>query len=371
MSPTRRENERPEPLRIALVLGQLDRGGSEGQALELARGLARHGHEVRVFSFRDGPRRDEIGLPCRVPSFPFAGHGFAACLSWLRGFRPHAAYTFGARAHSWGRLAARAAGVPTLLVGYRQQRDYWLDRLTLRWNAAVVCKARVIAERVARRYGLPPERLHVIPNGVDVDRFTGACACDATSLGLRPPFIVQTARLHPNKDHETALRAFQQVRRTREDVELVLVGDGPRRASLERLALALGVSGSARFLGTRADVAPILAGAAVGWLSSRIEGAPNAVLECLAAGVPVVATRAGGTAELLRDGEDGFLCDIGDACTLAQRTLQLLADDGLRARLGAEGRRHVSAEFPLRLMVDRTESLLRQLVAERPSRGTR
>ncbi len=369
MGPARPEVRPAGSLRLALVLGQLDRGGSEGQAVALARGLALRGHEVRLFSFRGGPRRAEIDLPCCVPSYPFAGRGLAACLSWLRDFRPQVAYTFGARAHSWGRLAARLAAVPSLLVGYRQQRDYWLDRATLRWNAAVVCNAQAVAERVARRYGLPPGKLHVIPNGVDAERFAEPDLGGLAALGLHRPFIVQTARLHPNKDHATALRAFQQLRLAQQDVQLVLVGDGPRRAALERQALAMGVGPHVRFLGTRAEVAPILAGAAVGWLSSRIEGAPNAVLEYLAAGLPVVATRAGGTAELLRDGEDGFLCAVGDAGAMAQRTRELLADEGLRARLGAEGRRRAALEFPLRAMIDRTEALLRQVVAERASRG--
>jgi glycosyltransferase involved in cell wall biosynthesis len=360
-----------EPLRLALILGQLDRGGSEGQAAELAAGLARRGHYVRVFSFRGGPRRSQIDVPCRVPAFPFAGLGLVACSAWLGGFRPQVAYTFGARGHLWGRLAARRSDVPRILVGYRQLRDYWFDRFTLRWNAAVVCNARAVADRVARRRSLPVERLRVIPNGVDVDRFANAPAADLDRLGLRWPFIVQTARLHANKDHETALRALELVRRVRPEIQLALLGDGPRRSELERLARARGLGRHVRFLGSQADVAPILAGAAMGWLSSRIEGAPNAVLEYMACGLPVVATRAGGTAELLREGEDGFLCEVGDAGAMARQTLLLIEDEALRARLGASGRRRAALEFSLQAMIERTEALLHEVVAGPATQGGR
>lgn len=365
----RRQPSPGAPLRLCLILGQLDRGGSEGQALALASGLAGRGHDVRLFSFRDGARRGETPTPCRVPAFPFAGLGLAACARWLRGSRPEAVYTFGARGHSWGRLAARIAGVRHLLVGYRQQRDYWLDPLTLGWNDAIVCNARAVAAHVARRYPRLTERVRVIPNGVDAERFSRTEAVNLAALGLRRPFIAQTARLHANKDHETALRALDIVRRAHASIQLALVGDGPLCQALQRRARSLGLGERVRFLGSRPDVAPILAAAAVGWLSSRREGSPNAVLEYMAAGLPVVATRAGGTEESLREGRDGFLCAIGDAEAMAERTLRLLEDEGLRARFGAAGRQRAAGELSLATMVERTEALLREVVAEGAGRG--
>jgi glycosyltransferase involved in cell wall biosynthesis len=364
VGPHQREPEggRGEPLRLAIILGQLDRGGSEGQALQLASGLAHRGHDVRVFSLRGGPRRREIDVPSQVAPFPFGGVALAACVSWLRGLRPQLAYTFGARAHLWGRLAARLCGVPRIVAGYRQQRHYWFDPLTLGWNAAIVCNARAVAELVARRHPACAGRLRVIPNGVDADRFAKAKASDLGRLGLRRPFVVQTARLHRNKDHATAFRALDLVRRARPELRLALLGDGPRRSELERLSRTMGLAEQVRFLGEQ-DVAPILAGAAVGWLSSRIEGSPNAVLEYMASGLPVVTTRAGGAAELVREGAEGFLCEPGDAEGIARQTLLLLSDEGLRAALGAAGRGRAALDFSLTAMVERSEALLREVVA--------
>ena len=363
------------PMRVGIVLGQLDLGGSEGQALGLAAGLSRRGHEVGLFSFRDGPRRSQaaaLGIPCRVPAFPWVGGGVLAFTAWLRRLRPQAVYTFTFRGNLWGRCFAALRGAQVLVAGYRQHREYWFDRFTLKWNRAVVCNCHAVAELVEHRYRLPAGCVRVIPNGVDLQAFRdrGSGPDALTRLGLTPglAFVVQVARLHRNKDHETALRALELVRRVRPEVQLVLVGDGPRRDELRRRASSVGES-TVRFLGAQREVAPILAAARVGWLSSRIEGLPNAVLEYMAAGLPVVATRAGGTGELIRDGVEGFLVDPGDAQAMAQRTLEILADEGLRMALGRAGRRRVEEGFTLETMVERSEQLLRELVAVRRSGG--
>jgi len=358
------------PLRIGLALGQLDLGGSEGQALALAAGLARRGHDARLFCFLGGarqPQAETLSIPCSVPRWPWAGAGSLGFVIWLRRFRPQVVYTFTFRANLWGRLLARLCRVPVIVAGYRQQRTYWYDPFTLSWAQAVVCNCQAVADLVDGRYRLPRGRLHVIPNGVDLDRFRGSKATEGVraELGLerRHDLIVLNARMHPNKDHETALRALELVRRERPDVRLVLLGEGPRRLELQHIARTMGLEAHLRFPDPRLDVAPVLAAAGIGWLSSRIEGSPNAVLEYMASGLPVVATRAGGTSELVRHGVEGFLVELGDHEALARHTVEILSKPELATALGRAGRERAAESFGLGVMVSRTERLLQGLVA--------
>jgi len=358
-------------LRVGIVLGQLDLGGSEGQAVALAASLAARGHDVRLFSFLGGARRpqlDALSLSCTVPRLPWLGGGTLGVSAWLRRFRPQVVYTFTFRAHLWGRLAARTLGTPVIVTGYRQQRYYWFDRFTLGWSHAVVCNSRVVADMVQARYRFPEGRLHVIPNGLAASCFEvpdGAAARTSLGLDADAPVIVQVARLHRNKDHETALRSLDLVRRARPEVVLLLVGDGPRRAELERRIAELQLGRQVRLLGARPEVAPILAAAQVAWLTSRMEGAPNALLESMAAGLPVVATCTGGVPELVRPGVEGFLVAPGDHQAIAERTLELLASPAKRRAFGAAGRLRAQ-QFGMAAMVERTEALLLRLTAEQP-----
>ncbi len=353
--------------RLAIVLGQLDLGGSEGQALALAEALSARGHDVRVFSFRSGPRRAAaLSLPCTVPAVPWLGGGVTAFAAWLRRFRPHAVYTFTFRANLWGRMVARAAGVPVVVTAYRQERYFWFDRLTLGWSDAVVCNCRRVADMVQERYRLPDGRVHVIPNGVDMARWEGDAEDARRALGFdaAAPVVVQVARLHPGKDHDTALRALEGVRRGLPGVRLLLVGDGPRRRALARRIDDMGLAAHVRMLGGVADVAPLLAAARVVWLTSRTEGLPNALLEAMASGRPVVATRTGGVPEVLRDTVEGFLVERGDDAAIAAHTARLLAEPDLAQALGEAGRRR-ARDFGMTAMFDRSEALLERLVAGR------
>ncbi len=354
------------PLRLGIVLGQLDLGGAEGQALNLAAGLRRRGHDARAFSFLGGRRHPQaaaLQVPCRVPSSPRGG--LLALLDWLRHFRPDVVYTFTFGGNLWGRLMARVVGVPVIVAGYRQRRYYWFDGLTLGWARAVVCNCQAVADMAGERYGFIADRLRVIPNGVDLDNVPTPTDDGSADSGIdqQRPSIVLSARLHPNKDHETALRALNLVRRERPDVQLILLGEGPRLSELERLLARRGLESHVRLLGGRLAVAPALSAARLGWLSSRVEGSPNSVLEYMASGLPVVATRVGGVAELVRHGEDGFLCERGDFRSMARHTLAILSDPALREALGRSGRLRAAESFGMDRMVERTERLLLHLVA--------
>ncbi len=147
------------------------------------------------------------------------------------------------------------------------------------------------------------------------------------------------------------------------EAELHVVGDGPLRGSAERLAGELGLGESVRFLGHREDVPELLAHAECALLASDYEGCPLSVVEAMAASVPVVATAAGGTAELVTPGRTGTLAPRGDADALAAALEDVLADPARAAELGAEGRRNAEADLSLERMVERLVGLYDELAA--------
>jgi L-malate glycosyltransferase len=169
---------------------------------------------------------------------------------------------------------------------------------------------------------------------------------------------------HPVKGQDVLLRAWREVARARPDARLVLVGDGARRPELERLAQELGVAASVAFAGYRRDAPALLARADLAVSSSRAEGISNAVLESMAARLPVVATAAGGTPEVVREGVTGWLVPPGHAPALARRLLDVLAAPDGGRRMGEVGRAFVAREFSVERMRAGYDALYASVLAE-------
>ncbi len=149
------------------------------------------------------------------------------------------------------------------------------------------------------------------------------------------------AALRPEKNHELFLQAAALVRRELPETRFLVIGDGPRRPALESLARELLPAAAVRFLGTRRDVPELLALVDVVLLTSHDEASPVSILEAMAAGKPVVATRVGSVGQTVLDGRTGYLVPPGSAGELARRTLELLQDAARAAALGRAGRRQV------------------------------
>jgi glycosyltransferase involved in cell wall biosynthesis len=254
-----------------------------------------------------------------------------------------------------GTLAARLAGVPSVVTrvdlnhavsGYRRQALALASR-----NADRVLVNALCIRDLAIREGVEPDRVVVVRNGVDLDEFDRAARRALDAPAPEPGALVCTANMHhPVKGQTDLLLAMKEVVRARRDAHLVLVGDGVRRPHLERTARQLGISDRCHFVGHRFDAPAILARAAVGVSASYAEGISNAILEAMAARLPVVATAVGGSPELVRDGVNGFLVPPGAPAALARRILDLLANAQLRRRMGEKGRRIVAREFSVEQM---------------------
>jgi glycosyltransferase involved in cell wall biosynthesis len=352
---------------LLFLTTSLDVGGAERVLIQAAAALRAHGFEVLVAAFegRGGQVARELSASgVTVIDLRISRHvalwAIPNVVRLLRECRVSVIYTFLIHAHLVGRLAGRLAGTPVVLssqqvMGWEGRLADWLNRVTSRWCTRVVAVSSNVADYLVR-IGVPRNKVVVIYNCVDVAGFS--CEASAASAaGL----IGSVARLSPEKDHATLLRALALVRKTYPDVRLVLAGDGPERPRLESLAGDLGVASAVEFLGQVADVRPLLSSIDVFVQSSHVEGLPVAVLEALAACRPVIATDVGGNREAVVDGECGYLVPPSHPEALAAAIARVLADPVGAAAMGRRGRQHVQAQFGREAMVRRTLALLYDL----------
>jgi glycosyltransferase involved in cell wall biosynthesis len=218
------------------------------------------------------------------------------------------------------------------------------------------------ADALAAKDGFSRARIAIVPNGIDAAGYEPPASRDALRdrLGLDRArlYVVIVARFHPVKDHATLIRAFRRVADARDDVDLLLVGDGPLRPDLERQIAALGLDRRVVMTGVRSDVPDWLKAADVFVLCSVSEAASITLLEAMACGLPSAVTAVGGNPELVRADVDGLHVPRGDDAALAVALVALLGDAGLRRRMGDAAAARVRQDFLMTTTVSRYSALL-------------
>jgi len=364
------------PTRIAFCITDLDPGGAERALVHLVTRLDRTRWEPAVFCLSGPGALVEPLERARVPVTCFGARGKR---DWkvlfrlrreLKNFRPQILQTFLFHANFLGRIAAALAGVPHCVSGIRvaERRSrwpLWLDRLTNRLVDTNVCVSRAVADFSASEAGLATSKLEVIPNGVDVDAFAGAAPVERSSLGLpaEARIVLSVGRLDPQKGLTYLIDAAVGLASRFPDVHFVFVGNGPQRRELEGRVASLKLTGRMHFLGWRPDVPGILTLATCLVLPSLWEGMPNVVLEAMAAGLPVVATRVEGVAELVVPGETGILVAARSASELTEGLSQVLSAPERARQMGAAGQERVKALFSWEKMTELYDALYRRLLS--------
>ena len=243
-----------------------------------------------------------------------------------------------------------------------------LDRLADEVNAVCEFSARALS----RNDGFAGRRIDVIENGIDVERYRTQpdhmYLRDRLGLRRERRYVAMVARFHPVKDHAMLLRAFAQVAVARNDVDLLLVGDGPLRQAVEAQVRVGGIESRVKFMGVRGDVPEILQAIDLFALTSVSEAASLTLLEAMAAARPVVVTDVGGNPEIVRRGIDGLLVPRGDDAAAAGAILYLLGHPTAAAAMGVAGRARVEERYRLNRTIERYYGLYR---SERSKVGRR
>jgi len=371
------------PLRVLFLLTSMPVGGQETLTVELIRRLDRQRFAPELCCLkRLGPLGEVLAREVPAHAGLLAGKWDIRVLGRLVRLmgrrRVDAVVTVGAGDKMfWGRLAGWLAGVPVIAAALHTtghpDRVEWLNRRLAPITDAFVAVAEGQGRWLAEREGCPPAKVCVIPNGIDPKRFRPGppdrALGEALGLAAGAPLVGIVAALRPEKNHPLFLRAAALVRRAVPAAEFLVVGDGPERAGLETLAGQLGLAGVVHFLGTRADVPELLRLIDVAVLTSHIEASPVSLLEAMASGKPVVATRVGSVAEAVANGRTGYLVPPGTEGPLAQRIVELLGRRDRRAAMGRAGRRWVLAQWSLDRMVAGYQDLLAGIYAAKAAGG--
>lgn len=362
--------------RILQIIPTLDRSGAEKQLTLLAAGLPADEFEVHVCALtRGGPLADDLkerGVPLTVIGKKWKADpgAFWRLKRHVQSLRPDLVQTWLFAANSYGRAAAISAGVRRVVASERCADPWkvWHELAIDRWLARRTDRIVVNSPGVRDfylRHGLPEEKFTIIPNAILPAAASGVSREQLLAeLGLPAGtrLVGAVGRLWPQKRIKDLIWATDLLQVVRDDVHLLVIGDGPQRARLEKFARQCCVDARVHFLGHRSDVPRMLPHFDALWLASDYEGLPNVIMEAMAAAVPVVATDIPGNRDLVVPGETGFLVRVGDRATFARFTIKILDSAELAQRLGAAGRQRVLDEFSLERMISRYAELYRELL---------
>jgi glycosyltransferase involved in cell wall biosynthesis len=284
--------------------------------------------------------------------------------------RPAILQTFLHHANIVGRVAGKAARVPVIVSGIRvaEKRGgfrLWLDRATAWMVARHVCVSQDVAAFSAARGGLPVSKICVIPNGVDAERLSSAAPADLSQFGIPPASrtLLFVGRLDPQKGPFVLMAAVRDLIPRHADLQVLVVGDGPLRENLQSWVAKENLASRIHFAGRRDDVPSILKAAELFVLPSLWEGLPNVVLEAMAAGIPVVASRVEGISDLLINDRTGLVVPANSSADLAAAIERLLADPQHAQQMAHSAQRIAADGFAWSHVVDKYAECYSELLA--------
>ena len=362
-----RSRSHPRP-RLLQLLATGGSGGAQESYSGLLLGLDRSRYEVSALSLSAGSavlRLRALGVPVHVLEEADDDAAVRALSEWLRREEIDLVHAHMYRAEVVGTRAAIDAGTPVIVATVhssrvRSEADVrQLAELTQAMDRLIVPSASI--ERKVRAEGRDTARFAVVPNGVDLSRFTAPVPpCRLrTEYGIPgdAPLLGVVARLEPEKGHRSLIDAMPAILEVAPDARLAIVGEGSEAEALRRQARARGVAGRVIFTGRRDDISALTADLTVAVLPSLREAQGISLLEAMARRIPVVASDVGGIPEVVTDGVDGLLVPPEDAAALAAAIIRLLRDPDLRRRLGEAGFRTVADRFSIDAQVRRIQAV--------------
>jgi glycosyltransferase involved in cell wall biosynthesis len=284
---------------------------------------------------------------------------------WIESDRIEVAHAFLFIASAYAYLATRRLRAVRLVTSARNCKAEpsllrrWILRRAFRASDAIICNSREVGRFAVQHYSADPKRIHVVLNGVDVERFRPGKKRDQ---GI----VVGTAgRIERQKNLEMFLSAAALFGRDRPDATFLVAGDGSLRGHFVRRAAQLGLGDKVRFIGNTNDMPAFFHQLDQFWLTSDWEGTPNVVLEAMAAGVPVIATRVGGTEEVIRDGIDGFLVAREDFAATCAAAWRLAGNPEEASAVALRARETACNRFSIRAMIESTQRIYEHVLTPR------
>lgn len=365
-----------ERLRIAFCVTELDPGGAERALVELVTRLDRRLFEPVVYSLSGHGELVERLRDQQIPTtLLLARHRGDIGVLWrlrreLVRFSPQILQTWLFHANIAGRIAGRLAGITQIVSGIRvaERRSRWpllLDRWTTRLVRSNVCVSQEVARFSIDIGGLPSDRVLVIPNGVELNRFRNVVPADLAAFGIRSgePVLVCVGRLDRQKGLNYLLEAIPHVQSHGQTAKWLLVGDGNEGPTLRQIVTERGLDQHVFFAGWQRDIPAILAASTGLVLPSLWEGMPNVVLEAMAAGKPVIASAVEGVSELVTPGATGWIVPPRDPIALSQAMRELLSQPERAHQFGQTAQDIVSRNWTWERVVTQYQELYLRLAS--------
>ncbi|HOZ46273.1 MAG TPA: glycosyltransferase [Candidatus Hydrogenedentes bacterium] len=371
--------------RVTYVIPSLSVGGTEWQLVHLMRGLVPD-HRITVICTRhDGALSGDarrIGVNVRVIGSPFGGWDYrmrCAIRRILRGNPPDILHTFMFGFDLCANLAARDVGVPVVissrrqLATWRKVRHRWLARRANQLVDCIVANSQAVARFAAEQERADPALFRVIPNGIHADDFTqhGDLKQIRRRYGIpaSAPLVGTVANFAPVKGYPLFLDMAERLLARRSDYHFLMVGSGPEAADIERRIRARGLADHFTRVATVSERPDIYGILDVFVLCSEVEGFPNAVIEAMAAGKPVVAAAVGGIPELIENGQTGILLDARRPEIYADAVTRIEADPARARAMAQRAAAVVRERLPMHKMVNAYRELYAELLERARKRG--
>lgn len=372
-----------ERIRVVHIIPTLDQSGAEKQLFLLASQLPRDRFETRVLAITRGGHYEvclkESGIQVEVigKRLKWDPRSLSRLTGRLRELKPDIVHTWLFAGNSYGRAAAMWAKCPHVIASercvdsWKREYQFVLDRWLARRSDAIAVNSEAV-KSFYTKVGIPAEKIVVVANAIEPRSEVNVdCAVADLRIELDLPADVPTigfvGRLWPQKRVQDLIWAADILRIGGWNFHLLIVGDGPRRAALERLTRTLDLKRMVHFLGHRSDARTLIDLMDVAVIPSKFEGMPNVALEAMQAGKPVVATRIPGMDEVVQDGVTGSLVPPKRPMELARAISKLLNEPDRRNDMGRLGRQRVAQLFSVERMVQGYAELYAKVVANAPS----
>lgn len=374
-------------LYVIHLVEDLKIGGAERVIADIVEGLDRKRFEARVWCVtRGGEIADELvekGIKVRILGISSYHNplNIIRLSRLLREEEPDIVHTHGYFASVIGRLAAKKAGVPTIIAHVHstyweyKKRHILIERYLSRCSHKIICCSEAVRNFVTDHEKIKEEKTAVIYNGVDEERFSpvqdSSSARARLGIDRGSPVVGTVSSLTPHKGQEFLIQAAAKIRDAHPAAKFLIVGDGPLRRNLKEQAQKLSLQSSLIFTGARRDIPEMLSLMDIFVLpSSSREGLGMAIIEAMAMEKPTVASNIGGIPEAVLDGETGLLVRPGDSDALAKAITELIDDPGRAKAMGKKGRKRFAQKFTRKRMLLNIENLYLGLTSQKKSNET-
>lgn len=371
------------PIKITYMIDYLDTNlaGTENQIIKMINGIDSTRFKVNLICLRTGPwiKANMASIKCKIDILeinkfkkPSTYFNFVRLVRLFKDRRPDIVHTFFPVCNVIGVLAARIAGVSCILSSRRDYGEWmsrhylWATRFANRFVTCIVANSTQVKDLTIKKEGLNSDRIKVIYNGIDTEKFRNIRYDNKLKRELGIPdankIIGIIANFRPMKHHYTFIKAAEIVLRQRQDITFILIGTGQLKGEMEKLVKSLGIEKCIIFAGQRNDITRFLSIMNIGVNCSEGEGLSNAIMEYMSTGIVCVVSDAAGNPDLITNNVNGFVFRLDDYEQLAELILTALSNKSLCEKLIKKSFEKIESEMSLVAILSEYESFYEGLV---------